>query len=134
MAKSIGFKSYCWAVGTTSYRTDDFNMNIEWQLALLKEFWGLSENKNKSWRGDNALQADYYTFLKEKGFVSGEANRPDKDAREKTSGLRDIGLLDDDRNITEAGEALLKISQSKDFSPDNLLEIPKDSYLYFKQF
>ena len=133
MAKNIGFKSYCWAVGTTSYRTDDFNMNIEWQLSLLKEFWGISENKNKSWRGNNALQADYYAFLKEKGFVTGDANRPDKDAREKTSGLRDIGLLDDDRNITEAGEALLKISQSKDFSSDNLLEIPKDSYLYFKQ-
>ena len=133
MAKNIGFKSYCWAVGTTSYRTDNFNMNIEWQLSLLKEFWSLSENRDKSWRGNNALQADYYAFLKEKGFVTGDANRPDKDAREKTSGLRDIGLLDDDRNITEAGETLLKISQSKDFSSDNLLEISKDSYLYFKQ-
>jgi len=59
--------------------------------------------------------------------------RPDKDAREKTSGLRDIGLLDDERNITAAGEALIEISQSEDFTSDNLLEIPRDSYLYFKQ-
>lgn len=42
-------------------------------------------------------------------------------------------MLDDERNITAAGEALIEISQSEDFSTDNLLEIPKDSYLYFKQ-
>ena len=71
--------------------------------------------------------------MKSKNFVKGDAPRPDKDAREKTSGLRDIGLLDNERNITKAGQALLKISEEKDFSSDNLLEIPKDSYLYFKQ-
>ena len=65
--------------------------------------------------------------------MKGDAPRPEKDAREKTSGLRDIGLLDDERNLTAAGKALLRIAESKDFSSDNLLEIPKDSYLYFKQ-
>lgn len=133
MAKEISFKSYCWSIGTTSYRTDKFNMNIEMQLALLKEFRGLPENKGKSWTGNNVFQAAYYEFLKSRGFVKGDAKRPDKDAREKTSGLRDIGLLDDERNITAAGEALLDIAKSEDFSSDNLLEIPKDSYLYFKQ-
>ncbi len=133
MANQICFKSYCWAVGTTSYRTDKFNMNIELQLALLKEFWELPEQIGGTWRKNNALQARYYRFLKSREFVKGDAPRPDKDAREKTSGLRDIGLLDDGRQITEAGLALLKIAQSGDFTPDNLLEIPKDSYLYFKQ-
>ena len=133
MAKEISFKSYCWSIGTTSYRTDKFNMNIEMQLELLKEFRGLPENKGKSWIGNNAFQAEYYEFLKSRNFVKGDAKRPDKDAREKTSGLRDIGLLDDERNITAAGEALLNIAKSGDFSSDNLLEIPKDSYLYFKQ-
>lgn len=133
MANKIGFKSYCWAIGTTSYRTDKFNMSIEMQLTLLKQFREIPENRGKLWTGNNTFQAEYYKFLKSRGFVKGDAPRPDKDAREKTSGLRDIGLLDDERNITEAGEELIRIAQSEDFSSDNLLEIPKDSYLYFKQ-
>lgn len=133
MTTEIGFKSYCWSVGTTSYRTDNFNMNIEKQLALLEEFRSLPENQGISWTGNNDFQQKYYEFLKEKQFVTGDAKRPDKDAREKTSGLVDIGLLDNDRNLTDAGKALLKIAQSQDFSCDNLLEIPRDSFIYFKQ-
>ena len=133
METEINFKSYCWAIGTTSYRTDKFNMSIEMQIKLLKEFRNLPDNKEKLWTGNNMLQAQYYEFLKSKGFIKGDAPRPDKDAREKTSGLRDIGLLDDERNVTAAGEALIEIAQSEDFTSDNLLEIPKDSYLYFKQ-
>jgi len=133
MVDKIGFKSYCWALGTTSYRTDKFNMSIEMQLTLLKEFKAFPNNKGKVWTGNDEFQTEYYNFLKERKFVKGDAPRPYKDAREKTSGLRDIGLLDDERNITEAGEELIRIAQSEDFSSDNLLEIPKDSYLYFKQ-
>ncbi len=133
MANEIGFKSYCWAIGTTSYRTDNFNMSIEKQLQLLKQFRELKENVGKKWNSNNEFQADYYNYLRENAFVKGDAVRPDKDAREKTSGLRDIGLLDDERNITEAGMELLKITDSDDFTSDNFLEISKDSYLYFKQ-
>ena len=53
--------------------------------------------------------------MKENNFVKGDAALPDKDAREKTSGLRDIGLLDDERNITEAGLELLRIADSANF-------------------
>ena len=133
MTKKVCFKSYCWSIGTTSYRTDKFNMSIELQLALLKEFRTLPENKGKVWTGNTVFQAEYYKFLKNKKFIKGDAPKPDKDAREKTSGLRDIGLLDDERNLTHAGETLLKIAESKNFISDNLLEIPRDSYLYFKQ-
>lgn len=133
MADKISFKSYCWALGTTSYRTDKFNMSIEMQLSLVKEFRELPENAGTCWTGNNKFQAEYYDFLKSRNFVKGNAKRPDKDAREKTSGLRDIGLLDDERNITPVGKALIEIAKSEDFSPDNLLEIPKDSFLYFKQ-
>ena len=133
MPNEIGFKSYCWSIGTTSYRTDNFNMSIELQMKLLQQFRNLPENKEKTWTGNNAFQAEYYEFLKKSSFIKGDATRPDKDAREKTSGLRDIGLLDDERNVTATGEALINISQSEDFSSDNYLEIPKDSFLYFKQ-
>lgn len=133
MAHHIHFKSYCWCVGTTSYRTDNFNMNIERQLALMKEFRELPQNCNQVWTGNNAFQKQYYEFLKSKNFVSGDAKRPDKDAREKTSGLRDIGLMDDERKITPAGNKLLQISASQNYKSDNLLEIPSDSFIYFKQ-
>ncbi|MCI8282830.1 MAG: AlwI family type II restriction endonuclease [Lachnospiraceae bacterium] len=133
MGKEIGFKSYCWAIGTTSYRTDHFNMSIERQLQLLKQFRERKEHAAKKWNSNNAFQAEYYNYLKENEFIKGDAARPDKDAREKTSGLRDIGLLDDERNITEAGRELLRITDSEDFSSDNFLEVPKDSFLYLKQ-
>ena len=29
MKDKITFKSYCWSVGTTSYRTQNFNLNIK---------------------------------------------------------------------------------------------------------
>ena len=133
MSNEISYKSYCWVVGTTSYRTDNFNHNIEKQLELLDEFWKKEENKGIRWTGNNELQKRYYDFLKEKAFITGEAERPDKDAREKTSGLVDIGLLDSDRQLTEAGKELLGIALSNDFTADNPLELPRDSFVYFKQ-
>ena len=39
MPYDIVFKSYCWSVGTTSFRTKHFNEKIEEQLLLLKEFF-----------------------------------------------------------------------------------------------
>lgn len=124
------YKSFCWAIGTTSYRTTNFNKNIEWQLQLLSEFKNMPENSNREWQD---MQIDYYNFLKNKKFLTGDAQRPDKDAREKTSGLVDIGLIDNERNLTEVGHALLEMSLKNDFSSDNILEIPKDSYLYLRQ-
>lgn len=133
MKSKIGFKSYCWAVGTTSYRTDNFNMNIEKHLELMQEFRNMEDHSTVKWKANSAFQKKYYEYLKEKNFITGNARRPQKDAREKTSGLVDIGLLDEDRNLTEAGRALLDIALSGDFSSDNLLEIPKDSFVYFRQ-
>ena len=133
MSDTVSYKSYCWAVGTTSYRTDNFNMNIERQLELMDEFRNLPVNIGKKWTANNEFQEEYYDFLKQNKFVVTDAPRPDKDAREKTSGLVDIGLLDDDRNLTEAGKTLLSIAKGQDFSSDNFLEIPKDSFIYFKQ-
>ena len=47
MAK-IPFKGYCFAVGTTSYRTDKFNLNIERQLEMMSRFRELPENRGIS--------------------------------------------------------------------------------------
>lgn len=127
------YKSFCWGLGTTSFRTKQFNRTIEEQLRLLDEFWHSPENSGEDWANNNALQIRYYDFMKERGFVSGDAPRKDKDAREKTSGLVDIGLITDNRRLTEAGVALLEISRSGNFASDNIFQIPRDSFIYLKQ-
>lgn len=133
MPNVIPYKSFCWSLGTTSFRTKNFNKTIEEQLSLLDEFWKLEENKSKSWSGNKDLQTRYYDFMQSKDFVEGNAGNKPKDAREKTSGLVDIGLVDDGRKLSNAGKALLKITLKNDFSSDNQFQIAKDSYIYLKQ-
>lgn len=133
MPNAIPYKSFCWSLGTTSFRTKNFNKTIEEQLLLLDGFWKLPENKDCTWNGNNDLQSRYYDYMKEQGFVEGEANNKPKDAREKTSGLVDIGLVGDDRRLTNAGCALLNYCISNEFSSDNDFGIAKDSYPYLKQ-
>lgn len=130
---NIAYKSFCWCLGTTSFRTKNFNRTIEEQLELLSQFWAIQGSTNETWHNNNKLQADYYRFLQERKFVDGNAPRPDKDAREKTSGLVDIGLIAENRTLTEAGKALLAISHSQDFASNNILHIDKDSFIYLKQ-
>lgn len=128
------YKSYCWSLGTTSFRMVEFNRKIEEQLRLLNDFWSLPQYSNENWSANNSIQVAYYEFIKEQGFIEDrEAPRKDKDAREKTSGLVDLGLINDERRLTSAGQALLAVAQSGNFEDNNLLQIPADSFIYFKQ-
>ena len=112
----------------------EFNRKIEEQLRLLNDFWSLPQYSNENWSANNAIQVAYYEFIKEQGFIEDrEAPRKDKDAREKTSGLVDLGLINDERRLTSVGQALLAVAQSGNFEDDNLLQIPADSFIYFKQ-
>ncbi|BBB20479.1 AlwI family type II restriction endonuclease [Helicobacter cinaedi] len=128
----FSYKSYCWNLGTTSFRTENFNRTIELQLDLLDRFWKLPQNQSRNW-SERETQESYYDFLKENNFVKGDATRKDKDAREKVFGLYEIGLINKDRKLTNAGIKALRISQGGDFSKDNALQISKDSFLYLKQ-
>ena len=127
------YKSYCWGLGTTSFRMVEFNKKIERQLRYLKDFWQLTENQNQNWINNTNLQIRYYNFLREQNFIDGNASRKDKDAREKTSGLVDLGLITENRKLTEVGETLLSISENMNFDNNNILQIPSDSFIYFKQ-
>lgn len=127
------YKTFCWSLGNTSFRTKNFNKTIEEQLALLDEFWLLDENQNEKWAGNKVLQTRYYEFMKKKGFIEGNAANKPKDAREKTSGLVDIGLINEGRQLSEVGKILLQISSESDFSSDNQFQISKDSFIYLKQ-
>ncbi|MBR0261940.1 MAG: AlwI family type II restriction endonuclease [Selenomonadaceae bacterium] len=130
---NLQYKSFYWSLGTTSFRTKNFNKKIEQQLALLRNFWLLKENVGKNWNGNDEIQTAYYDFLHEVGFIYGNANNKPKDAREKTYGLVSLGLIDDNRRLTKVGEQLLSISERNDFSVDNPLGIPADSFIYLKQ-
>jgi hypothetical protein len=127
------FTSYCWSLGTTSFRTKEFNLMIERQLELLSAFWAQPQFAGKQWSTSEPLQSAYYDFMKSREFVKGDAPNKAKDSREKTSGLVQIGLLDDERKLTDAGRVLLNIAERQDFGTDNQLRIANDSYIYLKQ-
>lgn len=100
-------------------------------MRYLNELFTL--NSDMKW--DKALQAKYFDLLVSKDFIEDYDAIKDKDAREKTSGLADIGLVyRKTRHITPIGDLINKISLSGDFSSNNILEIPKDSYVYLLQF
>ena len=101
----IAYEGISWTIGSTSFRTKELNKKTEWQLELLENFWAKPENKNQSWKANEPLQQQYYKFLWESNFTVGNAPRPAKDAREKTSGLCDIGVADrETRKLTEVGK------------------------------
>lgn len=128
------YKSYCWSLGTTSFRMVEFNRKIEEQLKLLNQFWQIPEYADENWSSNNNIQTAYYNFIREQGFIEEkDAPRKDKDARQKTSGLVDLGIIDDERRLTDAGRALLAVAESGNFSRDNILRISADSFIYFKQ-
>ena len=131
MLEDIKFQSYCWSLGTTSFRVKDLNFKIERQLQILKELW--NENPEINWNGNDSIQEEYYNKMLQKEYITGEANNKPKDARQKTSGLVQIGVIDDNRHITEIGEKIIDIVEQENFKSNNIFNINKDSYLYLKQ-
>lgn len=125
----ISYKSYCWSIGTTSFRMKNFNKKIEQQLRLLNNFWKLYPNE--LWNEN--IQITYYNYILKNNFIVGNAPNKAKDAREKTCGLVDMGLITSNRRLTKVGQTLLDISDIGDFCTDNDFGIPKDSFIFFKQ-
>lgn len=140
--EKLAYSSFFWSLGTTSFRTKEFNSSIEKQLACLNDFWQIPENSNQGWERKYMAhgQVDiydiknrYYDFMRERGLTVGNDAIKYKAAREKTSGLVDLGLINENHRLTEVGQRILAISQNEDYSSDNPLLISKDSYVYMKQ-
>lgn len=131
MLEDIKFQSYCWSLGTTSFRVKDLNFKIERQLQILNELW--DENPEINWNGNDVIQEEYYNKMLQKEFITGEANNKSKDARQKTSGLVQIGVIDYNRYISTIGQKIIDIVEKDDFKGDNIFNINKDSYIYLKQ-
>ena len=140
--ETLAYSSFFWSLGTTSFRTKEFNYSIEKQLACLDDFWKIPENSNQGWEKKYMapgqkdiydIKNRYYDFMRERGITVGDDSIKYKAAREKTSGLVDLGLINENHRLTEVGRRILEISQSEDYSSDNPLLISKDSYVYLKQ-
>ena len=140
--ETLAYSSFFWSLGTTSFRTKEFNYSIEKQLACLDDFWKIPENSNQGWEKKYMApgQADiydiknrYYDFMRDRGLTTGDDSIKYKAAREKTSGLVDLGLINENHRLTAVGRHILEISKSEDYSSDNPLLISKDSYVYLKQ-
>ncbi|MBP5540839.1 MAG: AlwI family type II restriction endonuclease [Bacteroidales bacterium] len=138
----LAYSSFFWSLGTTSFRTKEFNYSIEKQLACLDDFWKSPENANQGWEKKYMApgQSDiydiknrYYDFMRERGLTTGDDSIKYKAAREKTSGLVDLGLINENHRLTDVGRRILEISQGEDYRSDNQLLISKDSYVYLKQ-
>ena len=140
--ETLSYSSFFWSLGTTSFRTKEFNYSIEKQLACLDDFWKIPENSNQGWekkymapgqKDIYEIKNRYYDFMRERGLTVGDDSIKYKAAREKTSGLVDLGLINENHRLTEVGRRILEISQSENYSSDNPLLISKDSYVYLKQ-
>ena len=136
----IPYSSFLWKFGTTSFRTNEFNKRIEWQLRLLDEFWQKPENQGLGWEVPVEGQDDiyeiknrYYDWLVENGFTVGDDKVKYKAAREKTSGLVDMGLIDREHRLTDVGKKLLEIVSTHGYEEKTALGITKDSELYLGQ-
>ena len=75
---SICYKSFCWVLGTTSFRTNQLNRKIELQLGYLDEFWADCRYAPQPWSENDPVQRAYYKLLKGKSFVMGDATRPER--------------------------------------------------------
>jgi hypothetical protein len=125
----IKFKTYQWSIGTTSFRVSELKYKIEKQLLLLKELF--LEYPNKSWQ---ELQSIYFDSLVKNKLAQETASKPKKDARQKTSALKDLGLINEERRLTEVGERIYEIAKNQDYNNDNEFFIRNDSFIYLKQF
>ena len=133
--KNIPFQSYSWVLGTTSFRVAKMNLRIEQLLILLKQLAKSTADAGQKWQwiSNRELQEQYYDLLQREGATTGNAPRPDKDARQKTSGLLDLGLVNENRQITPAGQELLGHAEEGDFQDDNDFMVSADSFFYLKQ-
>ena len=65
--KNIPYQNFCWALGTTSFRTAKLNLKIEQQLLLLSKFYR-NFTKENEWIWNSDTQTRYYDFMKKNEF------------------------------------------------------------------
>lgn len=126
----IKFQTYSWVYGTTSFRVSELKYKIEKQLLLIEDLRILYPESD--WK---ELQSVYFDLLVEAELSKDSAKEIEKDARQKTSSLKDLGLVTEDRKMTPVGKLILETTLDRNnIKFDNIFSLRGDSYLYFKQF
>ena len=136
----LSYESIIWVFGTTSLRPRQLCHKI---IMILQALTELEENRRSAdspswqWGGNDELQEAFYDLAKERGVVTGNAPRKAKDARVLTSGLVDLGLLTEERVVTDAGRELLAVTESSSEGGEepetNIFAIDRESFVYLKQ-
>lgn len=126
----INFQTYSWVYGTTSFRVSELKYKIEKQLFLIEDLRSMYPNTD--WK---EIQEDYFDLLEEAELSKSTAKDMKKDARQKTSSLKDLGLVTSDRKITPIGKVIqLSTIERDNIKFNNIFSLRDDNYLYFKQF
>lgn len=126
--REMKFQTFCWSLGTTSFRVKDLAYKLYKQLVILKEL--KSKYPDKSWQ---ELQGKFYDEMHKAGLATGDAKRKEKDARQFTSSLVQLGLTDEERTPTEVGERLMHVIESGSAEKSNILKLPPEAFIFFKQ-
>lgn len=126
--KEMKFQTFCWSFGTTSFRVKDLAHKFYKQLVILKEL--KSKYPDKSWQ---ELQGKFYDEMHNAGLATGDAKLKEKDARQFTSSLVQLGLADENRNPTEVGEKLIQVIESGSAGKTNILKLSPEAFFFFKQ-
>ncbi len=69
--ENIPYQSFCWVIGTTSFRTAKLNLKIEQQLLMLSELHERKLADGEDWNWGSELQTEYYDLMQSCGFVEG---------------------------------------------------------------
>ncbi|MDX4036509.1 AlwI family type II restriction endonuclease [Aliarcobacter skirrowii] len=125
----IKFQTYSWGFGTTSFRESELKYKIEKQLIILENY--REDKKDIKWKD---FQIEYFSHLVEAELAKSTANDKQKDARIKTSSLKDLGLVNKERFLQNTAIELLEIVKANTKKDTNIFGINKDNFLYLKQF
>jgi len=122
--------------GNTSAKESKLLINIEAHLVLLNELFATA-TKDDMWISNSSLQLRYAKLLEKSDLLNTrEMKLIAKNARTKVAFLKDLGLIDfDNLKITDIGEELLNLLNSKKFEEKNdFLQIDLVSLFFLKYF
>ena len=116
--------------GNTSAKESKLLINIEAHLVLLNELFATA-TKDDMWISNSSLQLRYAKLLEKSDLLNTrEMKLIAKNARTKVAFLKDLGLIDfDNLKITDIGEELLNLLNSKKFEEKNFYSTQENALL-----
>lgn len=104
--RQFEYKTFMWVLGNTALRHTELALKQEHIVGILMRAQQRAKEDGDDWRWDERAKRSLHRELIELGDIDGESKNPAKDARERTSGLVELGFLTAGREVTDAGRAL----------------------------